>query len=98
MRILSGDKTVEKDNQIMNPKGVRFLEGPQTDGPFKDPWGTQYCVKMDTNESGGVEYYGTANVENIRLTVIAVSLGKNRVQEDPNKKTTKTCDDVFSWQ
>jgi len=55
-------------------------------------------VKMDTNESGGVEYYGTGNVENIRLTVIALSLGKNGVQEDPNKKATKTCDDVFSWQ
>jgi prepilin-type N-terminal cleavage/methylation domain-containing protein len=96
MRILSGDKTVEKDNQIMNPKGVRFLEGPQTDGTFKDPWGTQYCVKMDTNESGSVEYYNP-DLE-IRLTVIAVSLGPNKIQEDPRKIATKTCDDVFNWQ
>ena len=98
MRILAGDTTVVKDGQTMNPKGVRFLEGPKSDGTFQDSWGTQYCVKMDTNESGGVEYYGTGNVENLRVSVIAVSLGKNKTQEDPNKKATKTCDDVFSWQ
>ena len=110
MKILSGDATVQKEGQIMNPKGVRFLEGVSPDGSFYDPWvdvdkknpkgNHQYCVKMDTNESGGVEYYnsGGGNVENIQLTVIAVSLGKNGVQEDPDKKSTKTCDDVFSWR
>lgn len=98
MKILSGDTTIVKEGQTMNPKGVRFLEGAKSDGTFKDPWGTQYCVKMDTNESGGVEYYERSNQENIRLTVIAVSLGKNRTQDDPKKIRTKTCDDVFSWQ
>jgi len=100
MRILSGDSSVKYkgDNDVLNPKGVRFLEGPKTDGTFQDPWGNQYSVKMDTNESGGLEYYGTGNQENIRVTVIAVSLGKNKAQEDPDKKTTKTCDDVFSWR
>jgi hypothetical protein len=54
---------------------------------------------MDTNESGGVEYYGTSGTqENIRVSVIAVSLGKNGTQEDPDKKVTKTCDDVYSWR
>jgi len=98
MRILSGDRTVQKEGQTMNPKGVRLLEGPDSQGIFRDPWGTQYSVKMDTNDSGGLEYYGTGNVENLRVSVIAVSLGKNKTQEDPNKKVTKTCDDVFSWQ
>jgi len=99
MKILSGDMTVQKEGQTMNPKGVRFLEGAQTDGTFQDPWGKQYCVKMDTNESGGVEYYGTSGTqENIRVSVIAVSLGKNGTQEDPDKKVTKTCDDVYSWR
>ena len=55
MKILSGDMTVQKDGQTMNPKGARFLEGAKTDGTFQDPWGKQYSVKMDTNESGGVE-------------------------------------------
>jgi len=99
MRILSGDMTVQKDGQTMNPKGVRFLEGAKADGTFQDPWRNQYCVKMDTNDSGGLEYYGTSgNQENIRVTVIAISLGKNGTQEDPDKKVTKTCDDVFSWR
>ncbi|NCW28361.1 MAG: prepilin-type N-terminal cleavage/methylation domain-containing protein [Verrucomicrobia bacterium] len=98
MRILSGDMTVQKEGQTMNPKGLRFLEGAKSDGTFQDPWGNQYCIKMDTNESGGVEYYGTGNQENIRMSVIAVSLGKNRLQEDPDKKVTKNCDDVFSWR
>ena len=99
MRILSGDMTVQKDGQTMNPKGVRFLEGAKNGGTFQDPWGNQYCVKMDTNESGGLEYYGSSgNQENIRVTVIAISLGKNGTQEDPDKKVTKTCDDVFSWR
>jgi len=99
MRILSGDMTVQKDGQTMNPKGARFLEGAKTDGTFQDPWGKQYSVKMDTNESGGVEYYGSLGTqENIRVTVIAVSLGKNKTQEDPDKKVTTTCDDVFSWR
>ena len=99
MKILSGDMTVQKDGRTMNPKGVRFLEGAQTDGTFQDPWGKQYCVKMDTNESGGLEYYGTSvTQENIRVTVIAISLGKNGIQEDPEKRVTRTCDDVFSWR
>jgi type II secretory pathway pseudopilin PulG len=99
MKILSGDMTVQKDGQTMNPKGARFLEGAKTDGTFQDPWGKQYSVKMDTNESGGVEYYGSSGTqENIRVTVIAVSLGKNGTQEDPDKKVTTTCDDVYSWR
>ena len=99
MKILSGDITVQKEGQTMNPKGVRFLEGANTDGTFQDPWGKQYCVKMDTNESGGLEYYGTSGTqENIRVTVIAISLGKNGIQEDPDKRVTRTCDDVFSWR
>ena len=99
MKILSGDMTVVKEGQTMNPKGVRFLEGAKTDGTFQDPWGKQYCVKMDTNDSGGLEYYASSSTqENIRVTVIAVSLGKNGTQEDPDKKVTKTCDDVYSWR
>ena len=100
MKILSGDMALQKEGQTMNPKGIRFLEGPQSDGTFQDPWGNQYCVKMDTNESGGLEYYNPSggNQENIRVTVIALSLGKNQTQEDPDRRSTRTCDDVFSWR
>ena len=80
----------------MNPKLIRFLEGAQSDGTFLDPWGKQYCVKMDVNESGGMEY-GSSNggVENLRLTVIVVSLGKNKTQENGPEVTG--FDDIYSW-
>lgn len=80
----------------MNPKLIKFLEGPDASGNFQDPWGTQYCVKMDVNESGGLEYgTGNAGVENLRLTVIVVSLGKNRTQEDGPE--VAGFDDIYSW-
>lgn len=97
MRILSGENiTGGQWPRPMNPKQIRFLEGAKTDGTFLDPWGTQYCVKMDVNDSGGMEY-GSASTggENLRLTVIAVSLGKNKTQED--SPSTSGFDDIYSW-
>ena len=99
IQMLCGDSSIVFSGQIMNPKGVRFLEGAKTDGTFQDPWGNQYCVKMDTNESGGLEYYGSSgNQENIRVTVITVSLGKNKTQDNPDKNVAPKGDDVFSWR
>ena len=111
MLILSGNSDVKVEGAVMNPKGVRFLEGVTTDGSvnvgantsngnFKDPWGTQYCVKMDSNESGGLEYYNSAGAtqENLRVAVIAISLGPDKTQSDPNLKATPNFDDVFSWE
>ena len=100
----------------MNPKQVRFLEGVKmstgrrdtTGGTLVDPWGGQYAVKMDVDESGGVEYYETAGTnDNVKVSVIALSFGagpKNSPvnsagrQEDPDKIKTPNCDDVFSWR
>ena len=100
MRILSGQNIGSGLGSAwpgpMNPKLVRFLEGAMQDGTFLDPWGTQYCVKMDVNESGGMEYgSGNAGNENLRMSVIAVSLGKNIVQED--NPSVKGWDDIYSW-
>jgi prepilin-type N-terminal cleavage/methylation domain-containing protein len=97
MRILGGENLLLGGVE-MNPKKIRFLEGPKPDGTFQDAWGNQYCVKMDTNESGAMEYYDPSNNENIKLTVIALSLGKNKTQDDPSLRLTRTCDDVFSWR
>ena len=98
VRILSGENRTLGGVE-MNPKGVRFLEGASPDGTFRDAWGNQYCVKMDTDESGALEYYASGGQgENIKMTVIAVSLGKDKTQNDPDRRTTRTCDDVFSWR
>lgn len=99
MKILSGQNVSGLGTtwpRPMNPKQIRFLEGAQTDGSYVDPWGTQYCVKMDVNESGGMEYgTGNSGVENLRLSVIAVSLGKNKTQED--RPSDPGFDDIYSW-
>ena len=97
MKILSGvNQSGGIWPQPMNPKQIRFLEGAKPTGVFLDPWGQQYCVKMDVNESGGMEYgSGNAGNENLRMSVIAVSLGKNGVQED--NPSVKGWDDIYSW-
>lgn len=106
IRILSGEN-LSFDGIEMNPKGVRFLEGASPDGVFMDPWGNQYGLKMDTSEDGKLEYYGSNGSNNLSLTVIAVSFGPGPKgtqpntaprQEDPDKKITPACDDVFSWR
>jgi prepilin-type N-terminal cleavage/methylation domain-containing protein len=73
---------------VENPKAVRFLEGASTDGKMKDPWGTQYFVILDSDESNSILYQG----KTISMSVLAVSFGK-----DTTKDTNPgSGDDVFS--
>ena len=81
----------------MNPKQTRFLEGADREGNFLDPWGTAYSVKMDTDESGGVEYYDSSYTQSTKVRVIAISYGPDQTQSDPNLQYTSTFDDIFSW-
>lgn len=89
----------------LNPKKVKFLEPGKLSesGSEKyvwlDPWGlAEYCVMFDSNEDGGVEYYGDGNWEhpNIKLSVIAVSAGPNKTVDDLNKE--RKPDDILSWK
>lgn len=64
------------------------------DGTFRDPWGNQYAMKWDIDNSGKLEYYDRGNRENIPKDFIIVSLGKNRKQDNPRQKGS---DDVFSF-
>jgi prepilin-type N-terminal cleavage/methylation domain-containing protein len=83
-----------QDTSGLNPKGVRFLEGPAQDGTFLDPWNTQYIVQLDTNDSNSVWYYG-----NISLSVIALSFGP-RVggQTQQLNPDDPKCKNIFSWR
>lgn len=96
MMILSASP---RDQSGLNPKKVRFLEGAAEDGSFEDPWKNQYIVKLDTNESNSIEYYGPANKPNINQTVIALSLGPPVAgqfqQLDPD---SSNCKNIFSWR
>ena len=95
IKILSGQNLTWEES--MNPKQIRFLEGAKvgssTLDSFPDPWKHSYCLKFDTNDSGGVGYYSSG--ENIRVGVIGICLGKNGVQDTPD---TSACDDIFSWK
>jgi len=73
---------------VENPKAVRFLEGASTDGTMKDPWGTQYLVVVDTDESNSMAYQS----KTISISVLAVSFGKDKKQD----ATPGSGDDVFS--
>lgn len=107
IRVLSGENY---DN--LNPRKIVFLEGRPAkggatpkdgigaDNKFYDPWGTAYAIKLDTSYNNALEYYGVNYENNFRTTVIAVSFGKNKIQQDPGKATDKgeKVDDVVSFQ
>jgi prepilin-type N-terminal cleavage/methylation domain-containing protein len=97
IKVLSGENLILEGVE-MNPKQTRFLEGADREGNFLDPWGIAYSVKMDTNESGGVEYYDLSSVnESTLVRVIGISYGPDQTQSDPNLKFTPTFDDIWSW-
>jgi len=54
---------------------------------------------FDTNEDGGVEYWGSGNWQdpNIRVSVIALSAGPNKIVDGSAVNSSK-CDDIFSWR
>ena len=73
---------------VENPKSVRLLEGASSDGTMNDPWGTQYLVAVDSDESNSMTYQGKM----ISISVLAVSFGKDKKQDS----TPGSGDDVFS--
>lgn len=96
-----------EDRNGLNPKKIRFLEpgklkSVHANDPYVwiDPWGVaEYCVMFDTNEDGGVEYWGSGDWQkpNIKVSVIAVSAGPNKTV-DGGAENSSSCDDIFSWK
>lgn len=90
MKILSG-----QDFNGQNPKKVRFLEGPDEEGNFQDPWKKgsnrgQYTVKLDRNRDGIVEFYG-----NINFPILIMSSGEQEDIISPNDPKSKN---MYSWK
>ncbi len=73
---------------VENPKSVRFLEGAQSNGTMLDPWGTQYLVLIDSDDSNSLNYQS----KTAAISVLAVSFGKDKKQD----ATPGSGDDVFS--
>ncbi|MFZ4681645.1 MAG: type II secretion system protein [Terrimicrobiaceae bacterium] len=108
IRVLTGE-----NYNNLNPRKIVFFEakpakgtagapkdGVAADGKFYDPWGTPYAIKLDTSYNNALEYYGVNYENNFRTTVISVSFGKNKIQQDPGKTTDQgsRVDDVVSFQ
>ena len=90
MKILAG-----QDIANQNPKKVRFIEGPNDNGVFQDPWKKganqgQYTVKVDMSGDGVVEFYG-----NIQLPVLVMSTGQDTTLKNPSDPKSKN---MYSWK
>jgi prepilin-type N-terminal cleavage/methylation domain-containing protein len=111
VRALAGDNT-----DGLNPRKIVFLEtrpakgigtnakdGVTDDFMFYDPWGTPYGIKLDSNYDNRLEYYSQdpGKKENVTTTVITVSFGPNKEQQDITKTVDdngKKVDDIVSFQ
>ena len=92
MRVLGGDTTATLNNEIANPKGVRFFEGSQTNGTMADPWGGQYLVLVDSSETGSVTYTNAGTPVNVRISVLAICYGSDGKADTQSGKKN----DIFS--
>jgi prepilin-type N-terminal cleavage/methylation domain-containing protein len=92
MKVLGGDATQTLNNEIANPKGVRFFEGSQTDGTKADPWGGQYLVLVDSSETGSVTYTNAGTPVNLRISVLAICYGSDGKADTQSGKKN----DIFS--
>ncbi|MGI8890530.1 MAG: type II secretion system protein [Chthoniobacterales bacterium] len=96
----------------VNPRKIVFLSPPDvkdnsrprsglnTNGQYFDPWGSQYLVALDGNYDDQIAnpYTGNAGSAQLRLGVIAWSLGKDGLTSAGDKKAATSDDDVISWQ
>ena len=88
--LISTLSMADNADENLNPARMVFLE-PQTDGSdgtFKDPWGYQYRVALDTDYDGQL----TIDDETIRRKVALVSVGLYFLNNAKN-----TNDLVKSW-
>lgn len=94
IKVLVGDSTNTLSGlQPANPKAVRFLEGAQGGANgMPDPWKHQYVVIVDTGETGEIAYTNAGTAINLKLSVLAVSYGKDGQPDAAGVKK----DDIFS--
>lgn len=72
----------------LNPRRIVFLETSGTEGTFKDPWDTQYRIKLDTDYSSTIMYSNTV----LKTVAIVVSFGSDKVEFGSGKDVTSFSD------
>lgn len=79
-----------------NPRAMVFLEIPKAkggksgrvegDGPYKDPWGKDYEIRIDTNYDNELKGpSGNSQDEDVPKTVLVWSTGPQKDAEKPEK-------------
>jgi len=92
IKVLNGDSTTSLGgSEPANPKGVRFLEGGGTSG-LADPWGNQYVVVVDADETGSITYTYAGTSKTLNISVLALSYGSDGKADTASGKKN----DVFS--
>ncbi|MDQ6654272.1 MAG: prepilin-type N-terminal cleavage/methylation domain-containing protein [Verrucomicrobiota bacterium] len=97
----------------LNTKAVVFISPPDAKdqntprGGIKtatrewyDPWGTAYALQMDADYDNKISnpYSSNAGAADVRVGVIAWSLGKDKLGGSGDKNAVPAKDDVISWQ
>lgn len=118
-QLVNGSYTPEQNT--FNPRRIVFLDAPlskdltpdraksgiDADGVYRDPWGSPYRVRIDSNYNNQVEnpYSGDAGFNPLPTAVIVWSLGKDKLggvekTGGPALKAANStsADDVLSWQ
>lgn len=84
-----------------NPRRIVFIEAPGglTDGTFKDPWGTQYAVALDSDYSGQIAVSGSGMGTNLVLAPgVAYSAGPDLSFVGTVGGKDSLLDNVFSFK
>ena len=63
-------------NSNINTAGLAFLDpqGNNTDGVFRDPWGEQYLIALDTDYDGRIDFEGDAIRRKVAIKAVGLYL------------------------
>lgn len=97
----------------LNPKKIVFITPPiaiesgtfarggiDKKGVFRDPWGSPYQIRIDTNYDTQLAnpYDSNAGPSTLAGSVVVWSLGKDGTGGNGDKRAGAGSDDVVSWQ
>ena len=77
-------------NILQNARGIRFLDVPNNfeEKGFRDPWGNEFKIFIDTNYDGEIIFCG----KEVEGNVLAYSFGENKIDDKGEG------DDICSWK
>lgn len=74
--------TDSSNQTTLNPRRIVFLEIENAFGEFKDPWGVQYRMILDTDYDNTINYNGNK----IKAIAVVVGFGSNKLEGETGGK------------